>query len=90
MTTKHTPGPWSVDQDGVYAANGEQLGVVFSVKSSPNWWSEGVANTNLIASAPELLEALEALVNSVEFRIDDPRSKLRDAAKLAITKAKGE
>jgi hypothetical protein len=46
---------------------------------------EEVANAHLIAAAPELLEALEAVV-----AISDRKHDAWDAAKAAIAKAKGE
>ena len=54
----------------------------------PAWWLEMIeANAQLMAAAPELLDALEAIVASVgEQKIPVDISK----AKMAIAKAKGE
>ncbi len=68
--TKHTPGPWRVNED--YAsvlANGE-LGLIAScAPQASRLTSEGggpvlpeqLANARLISAAPELLEALRGL-----------------------------
>jgi hypothetical protein len=44
----------------------------------------------LIAAAPDLFNALCALLREVNVRIDDPRIALFDAARVAIAKATGE
>jgi hypothetical protein len=49
---KHTPGPWTINANKI---NGNGYHIV-TVNSSAT--SEGIANARLIASAPELLEAL--------------------------------
>ena len=51
----HTPGPWSVDyqREQVYGSNGST--VVYELNFSK-------ADAQLIAAAPDLLEALTALV----------------------------
>jgi len=86
----HTAGPWEaviveMITDGkpfghVYGADGEAI--VYVTLREP----EVAANTNLIAAAPELLEALEEL-------FDDP-GKIHsigwtDKAAAAIAKARG-
>ena len=64
---KFTPGPWFNGQDGfnlgcgvVYArhANGNPK----DVATIRGWGSEQQANSRLIASAPDLLEALEGVL----------------------------
>ena len=63
---KHTKGPWELDIDGMYfeidAPNGTGV-------CSCDWFGtplseqdELIANAKLIAAAPELLEALQALL----------------------------
>lgn len=99
--TGHTPGPWQAGRsdmativDGyeskwIYAgdtyvavASGVMLG-----------WGEVIANANLIAAAPDLLAALERIVN--ECRVycegsEDIDNYAVDQARQAIRKAKGE
>lgn len=48
------------------------------------------ANAQLIAAAPELLEALQDLLSVVAVRIDDQRIKQFDKARAAIAKATAE
>ena len=89
----HTPGPWHYDPDGeVWATrvNGQDVTIC------PEWlWArslrdEGMANARLIAAAPELLEALQDLL---EFL--DPNECIGDEwalvarAKVAVDKALG-
>jgi hypothetical protein len=96
MKTQHTPGPWEIskigndyDQHSIYA--GDAL-VANSV--------EGEANARLIASAPELLEALKKskyvlLVTQAYFAINghderrDQIKRLFDLVHEAVDKAEG-
>jgi hypothetical protein len=48
------------------------------------------ANAHLIAAAPDLLEALEALVVAMDANGSCAYEALRDDARAAIAKAKGE
>lgn len=97
MTSKHTPWPWSV-----YVRKGAAMSVgpshnctVATVCCPPVGDAE--ANARLIATAPELLEALRGLDEaycragdslSREERAED-RKRLM-AARAAIAKATGE
>jgi hypothetical protein len=104
---KHTLGPWHVviDDDGnplsgrpgVFASDELDCGIVhWDGFIQPYWRSargdkEIHANARLIAAAPELLEALEAIVATW----DGPKYNhfMRgniDRARAAIAKAKGE
>lgn len=82
MTSKHTPGPWSV-------GNGSRV-TGFTVKIATDELLVGgrgltsEANARLIAAAPELLEALQRLVDVV-----DPESTGWNEAVAAIAKATG-
>lgn len=69
--SKHTPGPWLYGQDGFSLGNG----VVYSRHANGNpkdictvrgWGADQQANVRLIAAAPDLLEALEEMVNNEE------------------------
>ena len=56
MTTKHTPGPWHTDDTKSFYVFAEQAGVThgqFVANAST------AANARLIASAPDLLAALQ-------------------------------
>lgn len=54
MSTKHTPGPWVLDGVEVYPVGGDPICAM-----SPGQGDELEANTQLIAAAPDLLEALK-------------------------------
>ena len=88
---KGTPGPWGImDDDG-------ELKIVQSgsIEYGRGWKSySGICsevsdqdNANLIAAAPELLEALINLVDVVDDMVHGPST---DAAHAAINKALGE
>lgn len=66
MEMKHTPGPWQavkngVCQSAVQASNGTWITHDAGEELSCN---EAEANARLIAAAPELLEALQAMLNA--------------------------
>jgi hypothetical protein len=77
----HTPGPWKAEPNGnIIASN---LWVLASIDRFPSPDVNSKANAELIAAAPELLEALErSLVNSELFLEslieDDQEIALRD------------
>lgn len=98
MTTTHTPGPWMADSH--YPS--------VSAPTSPNLslcndhaipMSERIANARLIAAAPDLLAALEAIFgialdgkshfHSAEL-IRVMGKERFDAARAALAKATGE
>ena len=69
-TTKHTPGPWRAPLAGIYAPDGAMVASVGSRdiianqrKTLPRQRNvyEVDANARLIAAAPELLSALQAI-----------------------------
>ena len=89
--SKDTNGPWTVNN---------QMGIRIESENEHGWANDGwiiaelkgpdaEANANLIAAAPELLEALEAIVDSGEIPYCES-SPLVTQAKAAIAKAKGE
>jgi hypothetical protein len=91
----HTPGPWSVD------TRGGGLTVRATDKPNHNAWDTAhitggnAANAALIAAAPDLLEALEALQAEAWTRRTGNVNKdyglliADSAARAAIAKAKG-
>lgn len=104
-SNKFTPGPWFNGQDGfnlgcgvVYArhANGNPK----DVATIRGWGGEQQQNSRLIASAPDLLEALDALVKinedhnkSIQGVIGTPpgwNDSYLDAARKALAKARGQ
>lgn len=90
---KGTPGPWEVEDNGYFYDINAVRGTVGNVCSSISWFDNGehrgpvaMANAQLIAAAPELLEALQIIMNS-DFYM--PKESA-DAARVAIAKALGE
>lgn len=104
--TKHTPGPWEVFQPeandphkGIDAANnttiiryGDFEGCNVGVQGATQ--EERDANAHLIASAPELYDALDLLIKDLEMRardgvVDCSHGRYM-AALMALAKARGE
>lgn len=98
----HTPGPWSIYET---AGNGGNIPARMEVVAPESERAkrlianvygfklpEGRANARLIASAPELLEALEALLQlSITPGIGQhQRTKAINTAKAALAKARRE
>lgn len=88
---KHTPGPWHACEDKyskVIANNG--------FICDGFWWcgntNEGIANARLCAAAPDMLEALEAIVDQDAKDWEDGNPifgpALLQKVKNAIAKAK--
>jgi type VI protein secretion system component VasF len=88
--TQHTPGPWSSDTDAYVVNNSDEvLADVFYVEShSPDLDPRLIrkANARLIAAAPELLAALQALVALPNKHRPE---EMWEAARAAIAKATG-
>lgn len=86
MTTQHTTGPWNVtglyvrEQDGGLVASINDL---WHDQKTPK--SEKNANARLIAAAPELLAALEALVNE-PLRYNDKTIEINRASQKEAMK----
>lgn len=89
---KGTPGPWSVI-DGHYPSMKEVSGPSFKINivmSATDLDFKGYlkrsADAHLIAAAPELLEALETLVEKVEYsaKIHPALDKAYDAIAKAL------
>ena len=81
----HTPGPWTVDNQYIHGPDGIRFLAVAGDGA-------GQANARLIASAPELLEALEAVLQDLEHYVathgPGPDKRLA-IAREAIAKARG-
>jgi len=91
MTTQHTPGPWTC-----YPTSHHAHHYVLEIPGGnmPFVKGEGVeyANARLIAAAPDLLTALQAMSSSFhDVDYMDPHKQLSaKMAQDAITKAIGE
>lgn len=97
MSTAHTPGPWQYDtfEGGPVAAivepDGTHIADISTLLNSTAHSALAV-NARLIAAAPELLAALQALVGEAdlgELDHDDDTRALLDTARAAIERATG-
>ena len=96
MTAQHTPGPWHVNGERSIWAKNDRVAKMDQADGG----GETLANAQLIAAAPELLEAcelaLEALTVTAEESVDGSRmaATARVAAKRSlrtvIAKARGQ
>jgi len=96
IPAKHTPGPWSVWKKSLDPAGREDWAILSSEnriiaeafwKVETDEYMPAEANARLIAAAPELLEALEAMAEWHEDSADD--EPLIIATRAAIAKARG-
>ncbi|CAB3931578.1 hypothetical protein [Achromobacter insolitus] len=91
MTTKHTPGPWGHRNGRIFSVDREELTIANVARAADGDYSP--ANGLVLAAAPELLAALEQMLDAF---VDDPLThqytsgRAADAARAAIAKAKGE
>lgn len=105
--TKWTPGPWAVrvaghrinvgqDRNGRYYNRVAEM----ATTATSNVAAEGLANAALIAAAPDLYEALQAMVTMQEQMARRPSGGggvlpadygiVRGKAHVALAKARGE
>ena len=108
---KHTPGPWIVDnpmeasefEHGIFKDNGAiaYIAPVLEMNDMGISFEEWDANANLIAAAPDMLEALELLADEFKEWLHSEIASENNpkpwevnmawiCAKEAIAKAKGE
>lgn len=104
MTVKHTPGPWSIviDDTGgeftgwpsIVASPEIDCSVIHRAGFKQKFWGdlsqrECIANARLIAAAPDLLEALQRLLNAENDEYLTPIG-VKNLARAAIAKATGK
>ena len=97
MTVKHTPGPWRVEVDTDPEASWERKWPTINAEKYEVVGCEGfygdyetdMANARLIAAAPDLLEALQRLLNAENDEYLTPIG-VRNLARAAIAKATGK
>lgn len=84
---KHTPGPWDENNGRVFRGNSGSICILTDQHS----FGEYRANARLIAAAPELLEALQSIIEIGKRNTENPKyDGYYDAARAAIAKATGE
>ena len=104
MHTQHTPGPWYVfhsayrgrfddDGPGAFSIGDAQTAHSANILCSRYQWPERAeemkANAHLMAAAPDLLEALKALLERYVLAIGNEGIECYQA-RAAIAKATGE
>lgn len=85
---KHTPGPWRIDPDNFNVYSDGLLAQVYGHTHN----GERLANAQLIAAAPELLETLEMAQKAIKggCETENDRQGLLDIISAIMAKAKGE
>lgn len=91
MKPKHTPGPWKVVKDvtepvhhfDIQCANGFQVARLYPFQRARE------ENARLIAAAPELLEACETVLRSIEDE-ELTLEECRDLLVATLSKARGK
>jgi hypothetical protein len=92
-----TPGPWTLKNFGgpqISGPEGYAVCTMWGAISASELAGQDLANARLIAAAPDLLAALEALVEGVDRLLGKPEPYECDdgalaAARAAILKATG-
>ena len=84
MEAKHTPGPWECDQIGHEVFETQRMTVIATLPLART-----MADARLIAAAPELLEALAAVLADAKRRKSPLAENITEFAHAAIAKAKG-
>ena len=82
---KATPGPWEC-HESAFMADGSDKRAYFIVEAD-GMRGKSKYNAHLIAAAPELLEALQAMIDYAGQPISHPAAQL---ARAALAKARGE
>lgn len=88
--TQHTPGPWTVttwhatQHAEINNSENKSIADVWGIDITAD---EMTANAALIAAAPELLTALENVLDCENYEYHEPNY---DDIRAAIAKAKGE
>ena len=93
MTTKHTPGPWEVDeysQSIIWGPNGEHIADVRGFGAGLPM----IPNARVLAAAPKMLEALKNIRKELQLSgnwiaNDYGWPSNREAITAAIAKAEG-
>lgn len=94
---KHSPGPWTVRKMGLHEESSDSLNGIEVTDAEGNavccnqpFYPTALKpeNAHLIAAAPDLLEALNTVMNIYGYYITD--DIVKGVVQAAIKKAKGE
>jgi hypothetical protein len=91
----HTPGPWKVEEYRnhfeIWPDPKNNLGCGTMIAATHDWIPGGrvddAANARLIAAAPELLEALKAIIEGGRMNKNSRVQYLVEIARSAVSKA---
>lgn len=98
---KHTPGPWKVTGEELVSVGDQELFHRVIRDEGERWTAlveiedrEGEANARLIAAAPVMYEALQAMLNGILFTrgasmSEDRWQTLTTIARTALSQAEG-
>lgn len=84
---KGTPGPWTGKDVGICKQDDAGLQIGFIMTFNDERRAECAANAHLIAAAPELLEALQAVINAIDYGTQMHVINAVDDGRAAIAKA---
>jgi hypothetical protein len=90
--SKHTEGPWKVSYDGPsnpIVTSGQPFDIVCLVQNTREP-DASEPNAHLIAAAPDMLEALKAIQQSMGGVVNTAQQVAWDKLKAAIAKAEGK
>lgn len=89
MKTKHTPGNWTHSDGSIYSESDPSGKDIATINKNGNTTEEEEhANGELIAAAPDLLDALQSITETLhQMRRDNTISGMLMVAELAIKKA---
>jgi hypothetical protein len=92
MKTQHTSGPWEVIRESLTSSAKKIIGPnAEHICEGLSWGENEDADAALIAAAPDLLEALESVIDSWQYgETPSDAAATYDHARSAIAKAKGE
>lgn len=95
----HTPGPWYAEGSDIGSAENITVGVAIAGRTDDGYISHAQvqANANLMAAAPELLEALRLAADAIDLaqaQVDSDNDRYNlckrlVAVKRALAKAEG-
>ena len=90
ISTSFTPGPW---REHSHRQIGPDAGIVCEVWSAIGWGDAAIqqadANVRLIAAAPELHQALKAIIADNRLGLGLVRPRTMKLIRAALTKAEG-
>jgi hypothetical protein len=98
METKHTPGPWINQGSRVVDLPGRQYAATICTLGTSTEIADPLANAQLIAAAPDLLEALQeciteegaaCLARDDAYQMRKRLYTINTLARVAIAKATG-